>query len=129
MTYTNEEFKASLEQYLEKKQAKQESRSKRCRFFRTILSDPACEAKVDFAERLIAAINAIEEKNNSDNRHAFRQLIRKGLNGEEGFRFAVTEVATSNLYRLLIIKSDAIKEERKALQAASSTIVQMPGTH
>lgn len=112
MTYTNEEFKASLEQYLEAKRAKQDARSKKCCFFRRICSDPAYEAKVDFVGRLIEAIEAIEEKNNSDNRHAFRQLIRKGLNGEEGFMYSVIQVATSNLYGLLLCKRDAIKEER-----------------
>ncbi len=112
MTYTNEEFKASLERYLEAKRAKQDARSKRCSFFRRISSDPAYEAKVDFAERLIAAINAIEEKNTSDNRHAFRQLVRSGLDGEEGFLYSVTQVATSQLYGLLLHKRDAMKEER-----------------
>jgi ribosomal protein L20A (L18A) len=129
MKYTNEAFKNDLMHYLQAKQAKQEARSKRCWFFRTVNSDPASKAKVKFAEKTIEAIEAIEEENNSDNRYAFRQLIRKGLNGEEGFSFAVTEVATSNLYRLLIIKSDAIKEGRKAPHTASSSIVQRPGAH
>lgn len=110
--YTNEMFENDLMHYLQAKQAKQEARSKRCWFFRTVCSDPAYEAKVSFAEKTIEAIKAIEDKNNSDNRYAFRQLVRRGLNGEEGFMFSVTQAATSNLYGLLLRKGTAIKEER-----------------
>jgi hypothetical protein len=97
---------------LEKKRAKQDAQSKKCWFFRTVSSDPTYAAQVDFVERLIGAIEAIEETNNHDNRRAFRHLVRSGLNGKEGFAFLPTEITSSVLYGLLICKDHAIGEER-----------------
>lgn len=121
MTYTNEEFKASLEQYLEKKRAKQDARSKKCWFFRRICSDPAHQAKVDFVEKLTDAID-------NSNKRLINRLVISGLNGKEGFTFLVTEAATSNLYGLLIHKRYAMKEESASRHAAAASIrVQSPG--
>lgn len=105
MTYTNEEFKDDLTRYLQAKQAKQAARSQKAWFFRTVCSDPAYQAKVNFVENLIERID-------SGKNDRVERLVLRGVDGQEGFGCSVTHAMSSRLLGLLLFKCSAMAEER-----------------
>lgn len=115
MTYTNEQFKDDLTQYLQAKRAKQAKRAQMPLFFRTLSSDPAYQAKVDFVGSLIRRIDRGENDR-------VGRLVQRGIDGREGFTYSPVQIAASRLYRLLFVKSNAMEEEKASHPVSSSTI-------